>query len=58
MTGIVTNLIHSNISNLLSLFLHFSAPSGSYGTMTYMARAVALVLDCVPKHGEMECAIS
>ncbi|KAH8275851.1 hypothetical protein KR018_011978 [Drosophila ironensis] len=35
-----------------------SAPSGSYGTMTYMSRAVALVLDCVPKHGEMECAIS
>ncbi|TMW52140.1 hypothetical protein DOY81_002775 [Sarcophaga bullata] len=38
--------------------LYDSAPSGSYGTMTYMARAVALVLDCVPKHGEMECAIS
>ncbi|XP_061387345.1 probable phosphorylase b kinase regulatory subunit alpha isoform X1 [Musca vetustissima] len=37
--------------------LYDSAPSGSYGTMTYMARAVALVLDCVPKHGEMECAI-
>ncbi|XP_046801732.1 probable phosphorylase b kinase regulatory subunit alpha isoform X7 [Lucilia cuprina] len=38
--------------------LYDSAPSGSYGTMTYMARAVALVLDCLPKHGEMECAIS
>ncbi|KMZ08897.1 probable phosphorylase b kinase regulatory subunit alpha isoform X12 [Drosophila sechellia] len=38
--------------------LYDSAPSGSYGTMTYMSRAVALVLDCVPKHGEMECAIS
>ncbi|XP_036320032.1 probable phosphorylase b kinase regulatory subunit alpha, partial [Rhagoletis pomonella] len=38
--------------------LYDSAPSGSYGTMTYMARAVALVLDCVPKHGEMECVIS
>ncbi|XP_075158461.1 putative phosphorylase b kinase regulatory subunit alpha isoform X10 [Haematobia irritans] len=38
--------------------LYDSAPSGSFGTMTYMARAVALVLDCVPKHGEMECAIS
>ncbi|XP_034472373.1 probable phosphorylase b kinase regulatory subunit alpha isoform X10 [Drosophila innubila] len=38
--------------------LYDSAPSGSYGTMTYMSRAVALVLDCVPKHGEKECAIS
>ncbi|XP_022208961.1 probable phosphorylase b kinase regulatory subunit alpha isoform X6 [Drosophila obscura] len=38
--------------------LYDSAPSGSYGTMTYMSRAVALVLDCLPKHGEMECAIS
>uniref|UniRef100_A0A1I8P138 Phosphorylase b kinase regulatory subunit n=1 Tax=Stomoxys calcitrans TaxID=35570 RepID=A0A1I8P138_STOCA len=38
--------------------LYDSAPSGSFGTMTYMARAVALVLDCVPKHGEMECSIS
>ncbi|XP_067642156.1 probable phosphorylase b kinase regulatory subunit alpha isoform X2 [Eurosta solidaginis] len=38
--------------------LYDSAPSGSYGTMTYMARAVALVLDCVPKHGEMECVIA
>ncbi|XP_030243861.1 probable phosphorylase b kinase regulatory subunit alpha isoform X6 [Drosophila navojoa] len=38
--------------------LYDSAPSGSYGTMTYLSRAVALVLDCVPKHGEMECAIS
>ncbi|XP_055383024.1 probable phosphorylase b kinase regulatory subunit alpha isoform X3 [Condylostylus longicornis] len=37
--------------------LYDSAPSGSYGTMTYMARAVALVLDCVPKHGEMDCTI-
>ncbi|KAL5275730.1 PHKA2 family protein [Megaselia abdita] len=37
--------------------LYDSAPSGSYGTMTYMARAVAAVLDCVPKHGEMDCTI-
>ncbi|XP_055841821.1 probable phosphorylase b kinase regulatory subunit alpha isoform X2 [Episyrphus balteatus] len=37
--------------------LYDSAPSGSYGTMTYMARAVALVLECVPKHGEMECTV-
>ncbi|XP_037921796.1 probable phosphorylase b kinase regulatory subunit alpha isoform X2 [Hermetia illucens] len=38
--------------------LYDSAPSGSFGTMTYMARAVAMVLDCVPKQGEMDCSIS
>lgn len=39
---------------------HFydSAPSGSYGTMTYIAKAVACVLDCLPKKGDMECSIS
>lgn len=39
---------------------HFydSAPSGSYGTMTYLTRAVATVLDCVPKHGDLDCTIS
>ncbi|GLV35729.1 uncharacterized protein CBL_01120 [Carabus blaptoides fortunei] len=39
---------------------HFydSAPSGSYGTMTYLTRAVASTLDCVPKHGDLDCTIS
>lgn len=39
---------------------HFydSAPSGSYGTMVYIAKAVASVLNCLPKHGESECTIS
>lgn len=39
---------------------HFydSAPSGCYGTMTYLTRAVACTLDCVPKHGEIDCTIS
>lgn len=39
---------------------HFydSAPSGCYGTMTYITRAVAVVLECVPKHGELDCTIS
>lgn len=36
----------------------YSAPSGSYGTMTYIAKAVASVLDCLPKHGDVECIIS
>lgn len=46
-----------NVFLNIDFFVFCSAPSGSFGTMTYMARAVALVLDCVPKHGEMECAI-
>ncbi|CAM6031556.1 unnamed protein product, partial [Sphagnum compactum] len=38
--------------------LYDSAPSGSFGTMTYIAKAVACVLDCIPKQGEAECNIS
>ncbi|XP_043489476.1 probable phosphorylase b kinase regulatory subunit alpha isoform X1 [Polistes fuscatus] len=39
---------------------HFydSAPSGSFGTMTYITRAVASLLDCLPKDGDVECSIS
>lgn len=39
---------------------HFydSAPSGSYGTMTYITRAVACLLDCLPKQGDLDCTIS
>ncbi|XP_066589862.1 probable phosphorylase b kinase regulatory subunit alpha isoform X2 [Prorops nasuta] len=39
---------------------HFydSAPSGSYGTMTYITRAVASSLNCLPKDGDLECSIS
>ncbi|CAH1104786.1 unnamed protein product [Psylliodes chrysocephalus] len=39
---------------------HFydSAPSGCYGTMTYMTRAVAVTLEGLPKHGELDCSIS
>lgn len=39
---------------------HFydSAPSGSYGTMTYLTRSMACLLDCLPREGDMECVIS
>lgn len=39
---------------------HFydTAPSGTYGTMTYIARAIAMTLDCLPKDGDLECSIS
>lgn len=40
--------------------LHFydSAPSGSYGTMSYMIRAVTATLNCFPQDGEMDCTVS
>lgn len=39
---------------------HFydSAPSGSFGTMTYITRAVASMLDCLPINHDLECSIS
>ncbi|CAG7717610.1 unnamed protein product [Allacma fusca] len=39
---------------------HFydSAPSGSYGTMTYIVRAVAETLNCLPRDGQIDCNIS
>ncbi|XP_058445149.1 probable phosphorylase b kinase regulatory subunit alpha isoform X3 [Malaya genurostris] len=38
--------------------LYDSAPSGTYGTMAYIARAVASELESLPKHGDMDCTIS
>ncbi|XP_042227073.1 probable phosphorylase b kinase regulatory subunit alpha isoform X4 [Homarus americanus] len=40
--------------------LHFydSAPSGSYGTMSYMIRAVTSTLNCFPQDGDMDCTVS
>ncbi|XP_071056411.1 probable phosphorylase b kinase regulatory subunit alpha isoform X1 [Onthophagus taurus] len=39
---------------------HFydSAPSGCFGTMTYITKALIANLDSVPKHGELDCSIS
>uniref|UniRef100_A0A1B6E1M5 Phosphorylase b kinase regulatory subunit n=1 Tax=Clastoptera arizonana TaxID=38151 RepID=A0A1B6E1M5_9HEMI len=38
---------------------HFydSAPSGSFGTMTYIVRATATLLDCLPEKGDIECNV-
>ncbi|XP_046671928.1 LOW QUALITY PROTEIN: probable phosphorylase b kinase regulatory subunit alpha [Homalodisca vitripennis] len=38
---------------------HFydSAPSGSFGTMTYIMRATATLLDCLPKEGDIDCNV-
>ena len=39
--------------------LYDSAPSGSYGTMTYLARAVAALLaDTMPLDSPIECTIT
>ena len=39
---------------------HFydSAPSGSFGTMPYMIRAVTCTLQCFPENGEIDCTVS
>lgn len=39
---------------------HFydSAPSGSFGTMSYMIRAVTCTLNCFPQEGELDCNVS
>ena len=34
-----------------------SAPSGRFGTMTYMLRATAQTLNVVPQDGEVDCNI-
>lgn len=38
---------------------HFydSAPSGSFGTMTYIVRATASLLDCLPEDGDIDCNV-
>lgn len=40
--------------------IHFydSAPSGKFGTMSYMIRAVCCNLNCFPQDGEMDCTVS
>ncbi|XP_070508631.1 probable phosphorylase b kinase regulatory subunit alpha [Chironomus tepperi] len=37
--------------------LYDSAPSGSFGTMTYIAKAIACVFECLPKNGDVDCSI-
>lgn len=39
---------------------HFydSAPSGSYGTMTYLMRAVASGLECFSDQSDIDCNVS
>jgi phosphorylase kinase alpha/beta subunit len=43
-----------------SICQHFydSAPSGCYGTMTYLVRSVAQTLTCLPKDGQIDCNVA
>ena len=34
-----------------------SAPSGPYGTMTYLVRAVTTVVNTIPEDGEFDCNV-
>ena len=36
-------------------FFYDSAPSGSYGTLSYLVRGACKVLDCIPNEGDIEC---
>jgi phosphorylase kinase alpha/beta subunit len=36
-------------------FFYDSAPSGTYGTMAYLVRAMAKTLEKIPKEGDIEC---
>ena len=36
-------------------FFYDSAPSGTYGTLSYLVRAACKVLECIPNEGDIEC---
>ena len=36
-------------------FFYDSAPSGTYGTLSYLVRGACKVLDCIPNEGDVEC---
>lgn len=50
-------LICGGTANICQHF-YDSAPSGTYGTMTYLIRAVSNTLDCLPKETDVDCTIS
>ena len=39
---------------------HFydSAPSGTYGTMSYLVKSCCVVLDAIPNEGDLDCQVS
>jgi len=52
-----SNLICGGAANVCQHF-YDSAPSGCFGTMTYIVRAIALTLNCLPKDGQIDCSIT
>jgi len=47
-------------SGAAGICTHFydSAPSGCFGSMIYLIRAMAYGLETLPKEGEIDCAVS
>lgn len=51
------SLICGGAAYICQLF-YDSAPSGSFGTMTYLMRGIASLLNCQPASGEVDCIVS
>lgn len=50
-------LICGGAAYICQLF-YDSAPSGSFGTMTYLMRGMASILNCSPNKDEVNCVVS
>lgn len=50
-------LICGGAAYICQLF-YDSAPSGSFGTMTYLMRGMSSVLNCLPENEEVDCILS
>ncbi len=53
----ISTLVCAGAANICQHF-YDSAPSGCYGTMTYLVRAIAQTLNCLPKDGQIDCSIT
>ncbi|XP_053203233.1 probable phosphorylase b kinase regulatory subunit alpha isoform X1 [Panonychus citri] len=52
-----TKLVNCSATANICQNFYDSAPSGCYGTMTYLVRAVSCLLDCLPNQ-ELDCTLS
>jgi len=41
----------------MCLLFYDSAPSGPYGTMSYLVRAVCSIIDTIPEDGDIDCSV-
>ena len=51
----VDETVHCN-GGICNLF-YDSAPSGPYGTMSYLVRAVCITIDIIPEDGDIDCSV-